>query len=281
MNQNLKNIYNQVWREIHPQIAKDRVGILYKVIHIIIEEEIILEQEENITSEFFCSYFSIKNNATLLEDKKFFEGLIMNAREQLNAKEIVRSILATNENNRLNERQSELLWIVLIACFIVGTFVCIQFIRRRKSKVGGNQDTNFQSSEPIALQKPVASPPQSLTVALCLVVPAYVINKLKEQYPIDGNEIENLIDNASYFLCTKFADAELVQQRLDLTDENILTVGERREIYVKIYITDGQEMLDKTVPYILKRNLPSHHQGVVKKLACLGDLSGLEAFNRI
>ncbi|MEH2299555.1 MAG: hypothetical protein V7K88_11100 [Nostoc sp.] len=66
-----------------------------------------------------------------------------------------------------------------------------------------------------------------------------------------------------------------------MTDENILNVGERREVYVRIYIDNGQEMLEKTVPYILKRNLPSHRQGIVKKLACLGDLSGLEAFNRI
>ncbi|MEH1987188.1 hypothetical protein [Nostoc sp.] len=66
-----------------------------------------------------------------------------------------------------------------------------------------------------------------------------------------------------------------------MTDENILTVGERREVYVRIHIADGKEMLDKTVPYILKTNLPSHRQGVVEKLACLGDLSDLEAFNRI
>ncbi|QMS87389.1 hypothetical protein HUN01_07275 [Nostoc edaphicum CCNP1411] len=281
MNQNLKNIYNDVLREVYPQIANDRLGVLYKVIHIILEEKVIFEQEEQIKAEFFCNLFSIKNNATFLEDKKVFEGLIMNARDQFNPKEVFKSILGINENNRFNERQSELLWIVLIACFIVGTFVCIQFIKRRKSKGRENQDRNVQYSEPIALQQPVASPPQSLLVALCLVVPAHVLNKLKEQYPIDANEIENLIDNASYFLCTKVADAELVQQRLDLTDENILTVGERREVYVRIDIRDGQEMLDKTVPYILKRNLPSHRQGVVKQLACLGDLSGLEAFNRI
>ncbi|MEH2239618.1 hypothetical protein [Nostoc sp.] len=276
MNPNLKNIYNQVWREVHPQISNDRVGVLYKVIHILLEEKVILEQEEEITAEFFCNIFSIKSNARLLEDKNFFEGLIMNPREQLNPKEIVRSILATNEN----ERQRELLWVVLIACFIVGTFICIQFIQRRKNKERGGNTKNVQQPVAVSLQ-PLAPPLESLTVALCLVVPAYVVNKLKEQYQIDANEIENLIDNASYFLCTKVADAELVQQHLDLTGENILNVGERREVYVKIHIADGQEMLDKTVPYILKRNLPSHRQGVVKKLDSLGDLSGLEKFNRV
>jgi hypothetical protein len=280
MNPNLKNIYNQVWSEVYPQIANDREGILYKVIHIILKEKVILEQEEQITSEFFCNSFNIKSNATLLEDKKFFEGLIMNTRDQLNPKEIVRNILAINETNRSNERQHELLWIVLIACFIVGTFICIQFIKRIKNKEIGGNSKNLQQPIAVPLQ-PLAPLRQSLTVALCLVVPAYVINNLKEQYQIDANEIENLIDNASYFLCTKVADAELVQQRLDLTNENILTVTERREVYVRIDIADGQEMLDKTVPYILKRNLPSHRQGVVKQLACLGDLSGLEAFNRV
>ncbi|MEH1787016.1 MAG: hypothetical protein V7L23_15900 [Nostoc sp.] len=68
---------------------------------------------------------------------------------------------------------------------------------------------------------------------------------------------------------------------MKFTDENILTIHERREIYIRVHIADGQEMLDKKVPYILKRNLPSHGQGVVRKIACLEDLSGLEAFNRV
>ncbi len=98
---------------------------------------------------------------------------------------------------------------------------------------------------------------------------------------IHASDIEKLIDNASYFLCTSLEDAN--QQILDLTNEDIKTVSEQREIYVRINIADGQEIIGKKVPYILKRNLPADGQGVVNQLACLKYLSvsGLEKFNRV
>jgi hypothetical protein len=86
-----------------------------------------------------------------------------------------------------------------------------------------------------------------------------------------------------YFLCTTPEDATATQQRLELTEEDITTVSEQREIYVTINIADGEEMIGKKVPYILKRNLPPNGQGMVTQLACLKYLSvsGLENFNRI
>jgi hypothetical protein len=73
------------------------------------------------------------------------------------------------------------------------------------------------------------------------------------------------------------------QELLDRTKEDIKTVSEQREIYVRINIDDGEDMIGKKVPYILKRNLPSNGQGIVTQLDCLKYLSvsGLENFNRI
>jgi hypothetical protein len=258
----LQDLYN-VFYYVYPDIKNKNLdyGILYEVLYILLENE-----PKN--ADYICNRYGIKESATTNDDEAII-GSLMN-------KEFKR--IYTPKNFNLEQR--EIFWIVVVACLLVGSIVYIQFIQRRKNKERVANTKNLQQPVSISLE-PLRPPLQSLTVALCLVVPAYVVNKLKDQYPIDANEIENLIDNASYFLCTKLANAESVQQRLDLTDENILTVGERREVYVRIHIADGQEMLDKTVPYILKRNLPSHGQGVVKKLACLGDLSGLEAFNRI
>ena len=124
----------------------------------------------------------------------------------------------------------------------------------------------------------------SVSVALCLVVPASVVrNIIIENDTINVSGIETLIENASYFLCTSPEDANIIQQRLKLTEEDITDVSEQREFYVRIDIADGPEMIGKKVQYILKRNLPPNGQGTVKKLACLEYLSvsGLENFNRV
>jgi hypothetical protein len=123
----------------------------------------------------------------------------------------------------------------------------------------------------------------AVPVALCLVVPASVVENVRENSPIDVSGIEKLIDNSLYFLCTTPEDANATWELLDRTAEDITTVSEQREIYVRIDIADGEDMVGKKVPYILKRNLPSNGQGIVTELACLKYLSvaGLENFNRI
>jgi hypothetical protein len=126
-------------------------------------------------------------------------------------------------------------------------------------------------------------PKGAAPVALCLVVPASVVENVRKNSPIDVSGIKKLIDNSLYFLCTTPEDADATWELLDRTNEDITTVSEQREIYVRINIADGEDMIGKKVPYILKRNLPSNGQGVVRQLACLKYLSvsGLENFNRI
>ncbi len=126
-------------------------------------------------------------------------------------------------------------------------------------------------------------PKGAAPVALCLVVPASVVENVRENSSIDVSGIEKLIDNSLYFLCTTPEDANATWELLDRTNEDITTVSEQREIYVRINIAEGEDMIGKKVPYILKRNLPSNGQGIVTQLACLEYLSvsGLENFNRI
>jgi hypothetical protein len=126
-------------------------------------------------------------------------------------------------------------------------------------------------------------PKVAAPVALCLVVSASVVENVRENSPIDVSSIETLIDNSLYFLCTTPEDADATWKRLEKTKEDITTLSEQREIYVRINIANGEDMIGKKVPYILKRNLPSNGQGIVTQLACLEYLSvsGLENFNRI
>jgi hypothetical protein len=169
-------------------------------------------------------------------------------------------------------------WIVVIACVLVGALGCIKFLEDTKNREKRRQPRdNRRYPEPENFAPVV--PLQPITAVLCLIVPAYVASNLKGKSRIDSYEIEQLIDNASYFLCTKVPDAEKI--RLAVTNENILEVSEQREVYIKIEINDAQEILDQKVPYILKRNLPTRSQGVIKESVCLKNLSGLETFNRV
>jgi hypothetical protein len=160
--------------------------------------------------------------------------------------------------------------------FIVGLKRIIE--TRSRLLLGQEIKSEAEVTENRQIPPKVAAP-----VALCLVVPASAVENVRENSPIDVSDIEKLIDNSLYFLCTTPEDANATQQRLELTEEDITTVSEQREIYVRINIDNGEEMRDKRVPYILKRNLPSNGQGTVKKLAFLEYLSvsGLEKFNRI
>jgi hypothetical protein len=123
--------------------------------------------------------------------------------------------------------------------------------------------------------------PQNITVALHLVVSASVVRGKTVNSLITASEIEKLIDDAPYFLCTVIDVEKSIESYLSFTDDDISKIHDKREFYIRIIIADGQDMLDKKVPYILKRNLPAHGQGVIRKLACLEDLSGLEKFNRV
>ncbi|MEH2053926.1 hypothetical protein [Nostoc sp.] len=120
-------------------------------------------------------------------------------------------------------------------------------------------------------------------VALCLIVPASALKNLGENDPINISDIEKLIDNASYFLCTHIDEADYIWKLLQTTNEDIKTVNVQREVYIRINISDGEEMIGKKIPYILKRNLPPYGAANIIKLACLKYLSvsGLEKFNRV
>ncbi|MDZ8237239.1 MAG: hypothetical protein RMZ69_08730 [Nostoc sp. ChiQUE01a] len=259
-NDSLYDLYNQVFNYVYPQIKSLRRGVLYNVLYIILDGE-------RHNAEYICNNFGIKISATKDDDGEIVNNIGVPIKMMYNP-------------FLINLSKREIFWIVVVACLLVGVIGCIKFIQRRENEEREGNGRNAQQPVAVPSQPPVAQL-QPLTVALCLVAPAYILNSLKEQDLIDADEIEKLIDNSSYFLSIKDADAELLQQNLDLTDENISIISDRREVYVRIQIKDGQEILDKTVPYILKRNLPSNHKGVVKKLAPLGDLSGLEKFNRV
>ena len=270
--QNLKTVYEQVFEEIYPHIKEGKKGVLSTVIYLIVPE----------SATKICSSFGIDSKALLEHDLlisfdilSLFVSTPNDKKQQITEqfKEVFKNLLDLSkyvENNDL-----KLFQIVVIGCLIVGVPACLIYLNKKpnpKNRLSG-------SSSP-----PQKNPQTVSPVSLCLVVPASVLGgNIKENYPINIPDIEKLIDNSSYFLCTDSEQADKIQERLELTEENITNVSEQREVYIRINIADAEEMMGKKVPYILKRNLPANGQGIVRKIACLKYLSvsGLENLNRI
>lgn len=279
-NEHLKTLlYKDVWELVYPHVANENKGVLYKVIHI------LLEGEESKADEI-CTDTGINKNASLNDDESIAgDQLLMEKPNPLNQLLKQRNWLTqkmqdTTLKNLNNPDMVAVAWLVFIGIILVGAGVCIQYRNNRKPNLRGNA----RNLQPDSLQ--VLSP-EPITAALCLVVPASVIIDLKDKHPngftdnrLETSDLKTLIDNASYFLCTDVENAASKEQFLEMTNEDIPT-NSNREVYMRIYINQGQEMIDKESPYILKRNLPNYGQRIIQKYACLRNLSGLENFNRI
>ena len=165
----------------------------------------------------------------------------------------------------ITDNESKYRSIVKRACKYVDFPACVDYL----NSVNGQQKMQAEKGKTI-------SSPQD--VALCLIVPASVASNFKKGDQINVSDIENLIDAAFYFLCTEFKKADKLY--LETIDNDILP-DSNLEVYVRIDIPNGQEMIDKTIGYILKRNLPYNVKGTIIELACLKSLSGLQQFNRV
>jgi hypothetical protein len=278
--QNIGKLYVDIFNKINPIIKYQKKGVLSTVIYTILESNKSQARE-------ICEYFEIKDYASLEDDLSILieiaDIIISNPNDKRQGiNNLIESVKDFGKNahtkitNKVIPDDMKLFQIVVIGCLIVGAVSCIIYLNKK-------QEEEKKNNQNIPPDNPLPQPKVPVPVALCLVVPASVVGNIRNNNPINVSDIETLIENASYFLCTNPEDADATQQRLELTEEDITTVSEQREVYVRINIADGQGMMEKKVPYILKRNLPSNGQGVIRQLACLKYLSvsGLENFNRV
>jgi hypothetical protein len=263
-NDNLEDLYHPIFEKIYSQIKPKRRGVLYYVIH-----EILNTDQEKANA--ICNEYGIKNSATLDEDKMIVNRITSNLNKIINMLEFKIPNLWNTVLSGLKD--GERFGIVATACKLAGPLLCENYLNSQGSRpcdvvIGrGEKKNNSQTTTPTPLK-----------VALCLIVPAYIASSLQNEMPINISDIERLIDAASYFLCTEVEKADKLP--LEITNKEILS-DSNLEVYVRIDIDDGQAMIEKTIRYILKRNLPLNGQGKIQKLACLRSLSGLEVFNRV
>jgi hypothetical protein len=258
-NENPKDLYDQVYNNIYPQITGR--GRLYKTIQIIVGEEKSDEQEE---TKKICDYFGIKPYANKDEDKKIINDLLDGILKNTPINNVIAK--AINQGGNME-------WIFVAAAF---TFVGLFYYKQTLDKK--EQEKIKPTIAPGTQEKPTF--PLLIPADLCLVVPASIASNFINRSNLKVDELIYLIDNASYFLCTSVKVADANEQNLEITDDNISS-DSIREVYIRININDGRNMINQDVRYSLRNNLPIQADCTVKKLACLGNLSGLEKFNRI
>ncbi|MEG3905456.1 hypothetical protein QUB19_23965 [Microcoleus sp. B4-C5] len=276
-NEHLETLYKDVWELVYPQVANENKGVLYKVIHILLEAE-------KSTADDICTATGINKNASLNDDERIAgDQLLMEKPNTFDHyfKQNWLNQRMTKLNHPNNPDMQTVVWLVFIGSLLVGVFACIQYRNNRKQNLRGNA----RNRQPDSLPSP---PPEPITAALCLVVPASVIIDLRDKRPnsftdnsLEFSDLKTLIDNASYFLCTDVENAASKELVLEMATNEDIPTNSNREVYIRIDINQGQEMIDKESPYILKRNLPNYGQRIIQKYACLRNLSGLENFNRI
>jgi hypothetical protein len=257
---NPKSLYDQVSENIYLQITGR--GLLHKTIQIIVGEEQLPEKEQEKTTKI-CDYFGIKSYANKDEDNKIIDDLF-------DAIFINIQILKVPAKWVKNFQGGNMEWIFVAAAFtFVGLFLYKQTLdKKEQAKIKpAVQEIKYQ---------PIFQPP--IPADLCLIVRASIASNFINRSNLRIEEVTYLIDNAYYFLC-KVPDSKN-EEYLKTTDETILP-DSRKEVYIRININDGGNMIDKKIPYYLKTNLPLQAQCVIKQLACLENLSGLEKFNRI
>ena len=272
----LEELYQDVFEEIYPQIATQRKGVLSTVIHIILYPE--ESQAKKICQKCEIYHNDLNDDLSISLDIIGLFTIEPNDKNNLKNKinRIVKEGVKSGRKSFVSNWESEqmkLYQIVVIGCLIVGVIACITYLATKQKKLEIEKEDKTPPPKP-KIPKPVA---------LCLVIPASVVRNIIKNNPINISDVEELIDNTLYLLCTNPQDADANQQHLELVNEDIANASENTEVYVRINISDGEEMIGQKIPYILKKKLPLHGQYIVTELACLKYLSnsGLENFNRI
>ncbi|MFP4320365.1 MAG: hypothetical protein ACLFM4_07180 [Phormidium sp.] len=146
-----------------------------------------------------------------------------------------------------------------------------------------NSSVGLEDTYPEDLRETSHSPDhqsiqQRIPVELCLIVPARLVSNFSRDQPLTRTEICHLIDNCAYFCCLPAKDLHSLEQDLQPTSEPIL--HSERDVYIRIQIEDGENMIDNSSCYGLKKRLPQTG-GVIQECKLLANLSGRQHFNRI
>jgi hypothetical protein len=284
---NLNDLYTSLVGKLKndPNVQDFETGILYYAIQMVLGEK----QPQEKMQEIFNNY-GIKPDNLRNEDLKISLEIILdsnlilwqlifpfyeNFKEKINSLQSCMIPLLTQTakqipipNINIKEKEMELIFAAVI---ILAAPLLVWKVLDPKGK------RNTIVEEPI--QTSTLPSVSCETAELCLVVIASIASGVKDV--LSRDELIAIISNASYFLCTDSDTANRNQEKLNMAEDEEILADSNRKVYIRIKIDNGGNMIGQKLPYSLKTNLPENVQGIVKKIARLRDLSGLEKFNRI
>ena len=268
-----------IYEEIIKEVEFLEKGILYNTIRKILLEE---DANEQITIEI-CRKSGIKPsispNAYIEEDYKIaYDVMVMFSdiefEEGTFGKGIMRSgskMYPSNVTKRT--KMEELKLIVLVGCTLVGGYFCIQYLKERENKKKRKRSPQNYTTE--NFRRPL--PP--VLAALCLIIPANIVGELTNGSNINIDDLSYLVDNASDFVCATKSEVDSIEQQMTMTEK--IPLDSIREVYIRINLADGQNLIGKKILYMIKTNLPIDTDFPVEKVACLQNLNGLKFFNHV
>lgn len=257
-NENLERIYHQVFNSDGTQAQELETGILYEMIQTFLRERPSEAME-------ICNYFEVRPDASRCDDQLILVNNLLISTPQ-HFQGVLKKFLEV-----LPQERRTMNWLILLgASALIGLY--LSYIQSRRQ----------QRSEIQEVEARQLNPPVSTTSAdLCLVVPALIVSNLSNGSNLRVDEVKEIIDNSSYFLCANPEDTKLNEKYLETVDEDI-PPNSKKEVYVRIRITEADRgIVNQKIPYAIKTNLSNRSQYIVQRLICLRDLSGLEAFNRV
>jgi hypothetical protein len=290
--------HDKVFRIVYDEVKYKRFGILFRSLELLLEHD-------NQHLERLREILGVKQSASLEDDQKIIdEYLELTSEKTASIERFIIRVLARsrrhieiifrevrtedNERNSINQQKGKMelddtiKWIVAGALILVGLYACLQFLEKRQTQKSESPTSRTRASRSYQDADPISQDSQIVPVSLCLVVPSHIVADSPEIIPnrsVSEETIERLIDNASYFLCAEHG-VDIYERGLSFLEAE-LPPDSQREVYVRIAISDGGEMLGKRVPYALKSNLNPRATFTVQRVFLLRDLSGLDQFNRI
>jgi hypothetical protein len=266
VNNNFNVIYRQLVKKVLDlnQSHNSETGRLYKTIQIIVGEE---KSQSSVKTREICDHFGIKSYSSIEEDKRIIGNLL----------DVIfpdNKVFLFRESAKLlnNFVGGNMEWIFIATGLTLVGIIYNQLSSKQKDEKSQESELKEEKQEP-SYQNPL--PVDLCPVDLCLVIPASIASNLKPGSNLNFDQLIDIIDSASYFLCTTDANSTV---KLNTTDEVPLS-DSMQEFYIKIRINDGGNLIDKKIRYYLKDNLGQDVKGNIEELMCLRDLSGLEKFN--
>ena len=263
-----------IYKEIIKEVKFLENGLLYNTIRKILLED---DANEQITIEI-CRESGISPNAYIAEDYRVAYDVMVKFSdlefEDAPLKDQVRSrskMYPSNVTKRT--KMEELKLIVLVGCTLVGGYFCIQYLKERENKKKRNRSPQNYTTENFRRPLPLIS------AALCLIIPANIVGGLTNGSSINIDDLSYLIDNASDFICAMKSEVDSIEQQMTMTEK--IPLDSIREVYIRINLADGKNLIGKKILYMIKTNLPIDTNFSVEKVACLQNLNGLKFFNHV